>query len=133
MQPSEPAGDATCPHCGSLMWCGEPPNLVIVTVIEFGDEIGDEAARKAFCVRVEELIEAGRPHVLLDLSQARSLPESILGLLVHLHLRVEVHGGRVALCGVAPELVQLFKITRVDRLLRIYHNQADALRRWFDA
>jgi anti-anti-sigma regulatory factor len=50
-------------------------------------------------------------------------------MVVGLHKKVaKVPGGRLVLCGVGPQLMQLLKITRLDRLLKVVKTQAEAVK-----
>ena len=119
---SQPAGDATCPQCGGLLWFAE------VTVVEFADGLMD---RQAFYERLAELAEGGQLEVLLDFSNLRFFSSAVLDALIRINKLVRSTAGHLAVCGLSPELTEVFKITRLDNLFKIYRDQAEALRDWF--
>jgi anti-sigma B factor antagonist len=51
----------------------------------------------------------------------------VLGSVVALHRAVRRAGGRLALCGVRPELAHLLTSTRLDKYLDIYPSEEEAL------
>src|SRR5579884_171326 len=69
----------------------------------------------------EQLLDlADRPgptRLLLDLGGVRFLSSSGLGLLVGLHKRLRAGGGSLAVCGVNPDVREVFEVTRLDQVL----------------
>lgn len=122
LEPSERPGDATCPQCGGLVWFAE------VTVVEFGDGLID----REFYEQLAQLAEAGRLEVLLDFSNLRFFSSAVLDALIRINKLVRSTAGHLAVCGLSPELTEVFKITRLDNLFKIYRDQAEAMRSWFD-
>ena len=72
-----------------------------------------------------DLANQGHFRVVLDLAGVEFVDSSGLGALIHMHKTMEPQG-RLALCNVQPKVAQLFKITRLDRVLAIAHTEADA-------
>jgi anti-anti-sigma factor len=79
--------------------------------------------------RVEELLSAigGVSHVVVNLSDLRSMPAFLLGRLVRLHRGLAAAGGRLKLCGLQPEILDVFTITHMVGVLDICDDEARAL------
>lgn len=64
--------------------------------------------------------EEHRHHLVLDFQPVRYLSSQAIGMLVSLNKRLsQANDGTLALSGVGPQLLQLLKITRLDRVLKI--------------
>jgi anti-sigma B factor antagonist len=71
----------------------------------------------------------GNGKLVLDFTPVEYLSSQAIGMVVGLHKKVaKVPGGRLVLCGVGPQLMQLLKITRLDRLLKVVKTQAEAVK-----
>ena len=65
---------------------------------------------------------------VLDLTGLSYMGSSALGLKVNLRQRVRDGGGRLALCGMSPRLLQVFRTCSLERLFVIKSERADAVR-----
>jgi anti-sigma B factor antagonist len=73
--------------------------------------------------------EQANGHLLLDFTRVEYLSSQAIGMVVALHKKASsVAGGKLVLCGVGPQLMQLLKITRLDRLLKVVKTQGDAVK-----
>src|SRR5579862_3498165 len=71
----------------------------------------------------------GNGKLVLDFTRVEYLSSQAIGMVVGLHKKVaKVPGGKLVLCGVGPQLMQLLKITRLDRLLKVVNTQQDAVK-----
>jgi anti-sigma B factor antagonist len=77
---------------------------------------------------LNDLVENDRSgRVVLDFTPVRQLASQAIGIIVSLHKKTAaVKGGKLVLCGLSPQLLQLLKITRIDRLLKIVKDQKEA-------
>jgi anti-sigma B factor antagonist len=64
--------------------------------------------------------------VVLDFAAVKFLSSQMIGVLVTLHKKSVAIRGRVILCGLQPNLRQIFSITSVDKFLKIVKNEAEA-------
>jgi anti-anti-sigma factor len=72
--------------------------------------------------------EEKRHRLLLDFTKVKYLSSQAIGIIITLNKKATQHpGGGLTLCGVAPPLMNLLKITRLDRVLRVTATQAEAL------
>jgi anti-anti-sigma factor len=51
-----------------------------------------------------------------------------LGMLVTMHKEASANGGRLAICGLRPEITQLLRITHLERVLKIHPDRDAALK-----
>ena len=66
--------------------------------------------------------------VAIDLSQVTMLASMGLGMLVSMHKSCQQEGGKLVVCGLSDELIQLLKLTHLERVLRIVPNKDEALK-----
>jgi anti-sigma B factor antagonist len=67
----------------------------------------------------------GASELRLDFAQITYLGSSGLGVLVTLHRRTKQAGGHLVLINLAPYLVELFKLTRLDTILDVRPAEAE--------
>jgi anti-sigma B factor antagonist len=72
--------------------------------------------------------DEGPRRLLLDLSNVRFLSSNALGILVSLKKKVDAAGGRLRLCGLEPDLLELLRITNLDRIFEMYESREEALK-----
>ncbi len=65
--------------------------------------------------------------VLLNFREVRLMSSTMLAVLLKFSRRIAAVRGRLKLCGVAPDLMEIFKITRFDRLFEIHQEEYLAL------
>lgn len=100
-----------------------------VTVASLTDaEILNEEVIGEVDEQLQELVGGlGRPDMLLNFREVRLMSSTVLAVLLKFARRVAAAGGRLKLCCIAPDLAQVFKITRFDRLFEIYDEESMAL------
>jgi anti-anti-sigma factor len=86
-----------------------------VVIAEIGQELTDA---------VDEAV--GSPKVVLDFSQVLHLSSSALGMLITLNTRVQERGGALVLAHISDPIEEVFRITRLDRVLGIEATVVDA-------
>jgi len=74
--------------------------------------------------------EEKRTHVVLDFGKVKYLSSQAIGIILTLNKKLTggaAGGDGLVLCGVGPQLMQLLKITRLDRILTIKNTQKEAV------
>ena len=74
--------------------------------------------------------EEKRTHVVLDFGKVKYLSSQAIGIILTLNKKLSGGSGggdNLVLCGVGPQLMQLLKITRLDRILTIKNTQKEAV------
>lgn len=65
--------------------------------------------------------------IILDFEKVKMLSSSTLGVLITLRKKSEAIKGTVVMCSMKKELLQIFKITKLEKLFKHYPNEAKAL------
>lgn len=74
------------------------------------------------------VVEAGGgKHLVLDFSLVVFLASAALGKLIALHRKVVAHNGRMKLCCICPEVLEVFAVTKLDGLFGIEDTEASAI------
>lgn len=76
------------------------------------------------------LIDAeDRRRIILDFEKVQYLSSQAIGIVMTMHKKLAaLPNSKFVLCGVGPKLLELLKITRLDRLLIVKPTQREALR-----
>src|SRR3982751_6566823 len=70
--------------------------------------------------------DAGHHQVVLDFSAVKYLSSQAVGIILTMNKKAaQFPEGRLVLCGIGQQLLQLLKITRLDRLLNIVSSQKE--------
>ena len=100
-----------------------------VTVVELLDEeILEEGTINTIADSLFAVV-ADNPEIklLLSFERVRHLSSSALGTLIRLNKRVEESNGILKICHLRKSLLEIFKITKLNRLFDIKEDEADAL------
>jgi anti-sigma B factor antagonist len=123
-EPLASAGDAPCPRCEHLLWFvrRSEDGVVVLTFLP-GLMLASESRE-----RIDDVSDAmqGSSRVILDLSQLHILSSIFLGLLVALHRRVQTAEGQLKICGLQPEVREVFRMTKLEELLDICEDEQEA-------
>ena len=77
--------------------------------------------------QVRSLISNGARKVLFDLSEVESVDSAGLGMLVYTYGSLCSKGGALRLCGVAPRILSLLELTKMNTLLAIDATREESL------
>lgn len=72
--------------------------------------------------------EAGAGHLAIGLAKVEFMSSAALGVLVTAHKACGKSGQRLVLFGLRPEIVNLLKMTHLDRLFRIVADEPAAVK-----
>ena len=111
-QSSDQAGEVSCSRCGYLVWFTWE-DLGDVAVIRPLENLLSRDPIQRFLDSV-----ALKPgvHLILDLSDVQFVVSAALSQIVSLKHRVHTVGGRFTIRHVRPELMEIFRITRLDHI-----------------
>jgi len=76
---------------------------------------------------LERLAELPGQRVVLSFLGVTHITSVVLRKLVELHKRLEESGGELRLADIDPHVYEMFAITRLDRMLRIYEREDEAI------
>jgi len=93
-----------------------------ISVLELLDEeILDESTISAISESLFSVLEdQNTEHMILSFVRVKHLSSMALGMLIRLNKKVEEGGGLFKLCDIKPSLYEIFRITKLDKLLAIY-------------
>lgn len=99
------------------------------TIASFTDKkILDEANIQVIGDQLFNLVDAdGRTKIVLDFTNVEYLSSAALGKLITLDKKVKASRGHLRLCSIRPEILEVFEITRLNKLFDIRKTQDDAL------
>ena len=74
------------------------------------------------------LVEEGvQKRLVLDFSHVEYLSSALIGKLISLNAKARARGGRVKLCSIQPEILDVFHACKLDLIFSIDKDAADAL------
>lgn len=65
--------------------------------------------------------------LIVDFSHVKFLTSSVLGLLIRVSKKVYETDGKLRLCSINPKILEIFKITRLDKIFEIYPDVDEAM------
>ena len=100
-----------------------------VTVAKFIDKkILDETNIQIIGNQMAALVEEdGRRKIILDFSNVEYLSSAALGQLITMDKRVKGAKGKLRLCNIRPEILEVFTITRLNKVFDINDNLEKSL------
>ena len=101
------------------------------TVVEFTTaSLMDPIQLELMAQELYQLVdEQDRRHIVLDFERVQYLSSQAIGMLLGMQKKLAaLKNSRLILCGVGPRLLELLKITRLDRMLTVKPSQAEAVR-----
>jgi len=69
--------------------------------------------------QVRSLINGGAHKIVLDLSRVDYIDSAGLGMLVYIYGSLCSRGGSLRICGVAPRIIALLEMTKMNTLLSV--------------
>ena len=100
-----------------------------VTVVRFvGTKILDERSVQDAGEQLYRLVdELGTRKVLLSFRNVEYLSSALLGKLITLNKMLNAVGGRLRLCNLDPQIVEVFEITKLNKLFIIDRDEEEGL------
>lgn len=101
-----------------------------ITVVTFQDNsILDARQIEQIGQELYELVEKkDKRKLILDFSSVRFLGSQTMGVLINLHKKAVSAKGEVVLCSLRKDLMKVFKITSLDKVLKFFKDDAAALK-----
>jgi len=99
------------------------------TVVELTDrKILDEVGISQIGEQLSSLVsQTDKPRMVLDFSSVSHMSSSALGMLITIHKRICEKQGELRLCNIAPGIYEVFVITRLSEIFRIYSSRQEAI------
>lgn len=100
------------------------------TVVEFRTpNLMDPPALESIQSDLLRLVEVeDRRHVILDFEKVLYLSSQAIGIVIHMNKKLgALPHSALVLCGVGPKLMELLKILRLEKILKIVPSQREAV------
>jgi len=100
-----------------------------VTVVNFVDrKILDEQNIQIIGEQLFGLVdEEGWRKILLNFGNVEYLSSAALGKLITLNKKLQQNGGKLILCNIDPQILEVFEITKLDKFFKIVKEEQAAL------
>ena len=100
-----------------------------ITRIGFRDRnILEEAAIQQIGDEITKMIDAeGDPKLLLNFENVEHLSSAALGTLITINNKIKQKGGQLRLSNINPQIFEVFKITKLNKLFQIHDDTEKAL------
>ena len=100
-----------------------------VSVVKFQDrKILDEATIQELGAELFGLIEVdNRKAILLDFEGVEFLSSAALGKLITFDRKLKTAKGRLKMCGISPGILEVFQVTKLNKVFDIRTDAAEAL------
>ena len=101
------------------------------TVVEFNNpSLMDPLELEAVGQQLYKLVdEQDKRKIVLDFEKVQYLSSQAIGIILTMNKKLSgLTNSKLVLCGIGPRLMELLKITRLDRLLTIKPSQKEAVR-----
>ena len=101
-----------------------------ICIVDFEDrKILEELAISQILERLSELVMSEKtPKILLNFRKVEHLSSAALGILITLNKQVAECKGQLVLANIHPQIYEVFKITRLNKLFNIKGTTDEALR-----
>jgi len=91
-------------------------------------KILDEANIDALGQELFALVDKdGRKKIILDFTLVEYLSSAALGKLITMHKKTSTAGGKLALCSIQKDILDVFKITQLNKVLTLCTDLDDAI------
>lgn len=87
----------------------------------------NEMGTEVLGLKLDELFEKGKFALILDLGEVGFISSVGLGQIMRAYRTINQEGGRLRLVDLQPLVVDVFEVTKLDKLLEIYSTVAQAL------
>jgi len=100
-----------------------------VTNVEFVESnILDEVCIRRIGDDISQIIERkGHPRIILNFQNVNALSSSALGMLITLNTKIAEKKGKLALACIKGPIVDVFRITKLDKAFEMHESMASAL------
>ena len=101
-----------------------------ITVVQFMDRnILDEANIQRIGEELAAIVDnAPVPKILIDFDNVDHLSSAALGALITVNNKVRQKDGQLRLANIDPQIHEVFKITKLDKLFQIYGTSHEAIK-----
>ena len=103
-----------------------------VTVVTINKTRLDALVAPEFKQKMAQLIDEGNNQIILDISALTFVDSSSLGAMVAV-LKLTGSHGKMVISGATGSVIELFKLTRMDRVFTLVENQEEAFENFLES
>ena len=96
-----------------------------LSIVSINESRLDASVAPEFRQKMEQIIADGNTHVILDISELTFMDSSSLGATVAV-LKIMGNQGKMVISGASGVVLDLFKLTRMDRVFTLVDTVEDA-------
>ncbi len=79
-------------------------------------------------VKLTREVEKGNKFIVVDLSNVEFTDSSFLGALLAAHKFAVRHNGNIRVCGLVPQVKNVFEVTHLNKILMVYDDVDKAIK-----
>ena len=99
-----------------------------VRIVEFTDTaILDQGRIEQIHQELQAMTQIGVPKLILSFENVQYISSAMLGVLMSTNKQAKAAGGELRLAAINTEIHEVFKLTRLDRMLKIYRSTDQAM------
>lgn len=100
-----------------------------VTVVHFTEaKVIDQRNINMIGAELTKMAESGAvSKMLINLENVEYLSSAVLGKLISVHKTLRLNKGLLKLCGIGATILEVFEITRLDKVFDIHKSENEAL------
>ena len=92
------------------------------------EKIHEQADVEALEASIMPIVEqAGKINMVISFANVKFLTSAVLGLLIRVSKKIYESGGQLKLCCIEPKIMEIFRITRLEKVFEIYEDQEEAV------
>lgn len=99
-----------------------------VTVLEVRGHMTLTDPESLLFRHVARLVDEGRRRLVLNLRHVSYIDSVGIGEIVRAYLHLTKRGGMLTLCAVSPRTMEVLDATHLDRVIRVFAQEPDAVR-----
>jgi len=101
-----------------------PAAVAVLTDEKILDETQLQGLEGSFMPLIEQ---NPKIQLVIDFSNVKFLTSSVLGLLIRISKKVYETDGKLRLCSINPKIMEIFRITRLDKIFEIFPDVDEAM------
>jgi anti-sigma B factor antagonist len=100
-----------------------------VTVVHFTEaKVIDQRNINMIGAELTKMVESGGvSKMLVNMENVEYLSSAVLGKLISVHKTLLMNKGSLKLCGIGAAILEVFEITRLDKVFDIHKSEIEAL------
>ncbi len=112
-------------EAGDIVHVSDRDGVILVRLL--AGTVRTEAEVDALGRGLLSVAEVPGRQVVLSFLGVKHLTSLVLGQLIQVHKRLAESGGEIRLADIDPQIYEVFAITHLDRLFKIYEREDEAL------